>query len=139
MYSAFELFIKDFVDKNASEDFWYDCAILDGIEMLKQFTEKDWQLLLENLHSKSILWKQRLIECLGDINNLYEVKVISEVISTEDHDLFISCVDSLRSLNLSELNIVIKEELLAKLNLIVITASRPEKGVIKDLIQKLSV
>ncbi|ELY6280509.1 hypothetical protein SNQ52_003573, partial [Cronobacter turicensis] len=77
-------------------------------EIFNQFKELDWGCLFDNLNYKNIFWKIRLAECLGGLNNPCEVKIILELIKTDDPDLFVSCIDSLRTIDLSRLT---KDEL----------------------------
>lgn len=50
-----------------------------------------------------MFWKIRLVECLGDLNNSYELEVILYLINTDDNNLFYSCLDSLRSMEICSL------------------------------------
>ncbi|EMA1803222.1 hypothetical protein ACTV1L_003365 [Cronobacter turicensis] len=108
MYKKFDLYISDFSDDIRPGDYWYDCAIVEASEILNQFKELDWGCLFDNLNYKNIFWKIRLAECLGGLNNPCEVKIILELIKTDDPDLFVSCIDSLRTIDLSRLT---KDEL----------------------------
>jgi hypothetical protein len=137
MYKIFDNCISDFIYEREASDYWYDCAILESTKILKQFNDNDWLLLLSNLKDKSIFWKKRLIECLGDLHNKYELEVILEIIDTSDEDLFVSCVDSLRLLDLTSLNNLQKEKLLLKSQVCLKKASPPVKLVLEEIIKKL--
>ncbi len=100
MYRNFDLCITDFSSDNEPGDYWYDCAIVESTEMLSKFKESDWKCLLGDLANKPIFWKIRLVECLGDLNNSYELEVILYLINTDDNNLFNSCLDSLRSMGI---------------------------------------
>ncbi|MBK5144469.1 hypothetical protein I2494_12190 [Budviciaceae bacterium BWR-B9] len=91
MYNEFNLCISDFSHDVSSEDYWYDCGILEATELLNKFDENDWEVLIEQLKHKSILWQKRLVECLGDLHSSYELKVILELINTEDKDILVTC------------------------------------------------
>ncbi|MDK1229503.1 hypothetical protein [Cronobacter turicensis] len=108
MYKKIDLCISDFSDDIRPGDYWYDCAIVEASEIFNQFKELDWGCLFDNLNYKNIFWKIRLAECLGGLNNPCEVKIILELIKTDDPDLFVSCIDSLRTIDLSRLT---KDEL----------------------------
>ncbi len=136
MYKKFDLCISDFSDDKNPGDYWYDCAIVEAAEMLNQFNGLDWGCLFDNLSDKNIFWKIRLAECLEGLNNIYEVNIILELIKTDDPDLFVSCIDSLRTIDLSYLS---KDELanindkifFAKKN-----ASLPVRCVLEDFTRK---
>ncbi len=135
-YHKFDTCISEFSQESEPGDYWYDCAILESTEILKQFSDSDWHLLLKQLKLKPIFWQKRLIECLGDLHNPYELEVVLETINTSDKDLFITCVDSLRFLDLSTLDKSKKEQLLSKAEIILEKASSPVKCVLEEFIKK---
>ncbi|GKW05198.1 hypothetical protein PEC301877_40110 [Pectobacterium carotovorum subsp. carotovorum] len=137
MYNVFNSCISDFSHEGDSEDYWYDCAIVDSIEMLNQFSDDDWQLLIRELENKPVLWQKRLVECLGGGHNSYEIKIILELINTEDEDLFIACIDTLRSLNLSDLSLETKERFLTRAKLLMMKSKPPVKKVLEEFINKI--
>jgi len=59
MYNKFDSCISDFSYESEPGDYWYDCAILESTEILKQFDNNDWDLLLKQLNSKSVFWQKR--------------------------------------------------------------------------------
>lgn len=138
MYNKFDTCISDFSHESEPSDYWYDCAILESTEILKQFDDNDWDLLLKQLEFKSLFWQKRLVECLGDLHNSYELEIILDLINTSDDDLFITCVDSLRLLNLSSLDNLKKEWLLLKIETLLGKASPPVKRVLEGLIAKIN-
>lgn len=137
MNKKFDDCVSDFIEAREPSDYWYDCAILEAIEILKRFNNDDWLFLLKNLKDKPIFWQKRLIECLGDLLNSYELEVILEIINTTDEDLFITCVDSLRFLDLSALDDEKKEQLLSKSERVLETASSSERYILDEVIKKL--
>lgn len=58
MYNSFEGCIVDFSLEQDSGDYWYDCAVLEASDILREFDRSDWVLLLEGLARKSIFWKK---------------------------------------------------------------------------------
>ena len=93
MYNKFDTCISDFSHESEPSDYWYDCAILESTEILKQFDDNDWDLLLKQLAFKSLFWQKRLVECLGDLHNTYELEIILDLINTSEHNKFKKCVD----------------------------------------------
>ncbi|NUE67582.1 hypothetical protein [Snodgrassella sp. ESL0253] len=137
MNKKFDDCVSDFIQAREPSDYWYDCAILEAIEILKRFNDNDWLFLLKQLKDKPIFWQKRLIECLGGLHSPYELEVILEIINTTDEDLFISCVDSLRFLDLSTLDNEKKEQLLSKSERALERASSPVKRILEEIIKKL--
>ncbi len=138
MYNKFDTCISDFSHESEPGDYWYDCAILESTEILKQFDNNDWDLLLKQLNSKPVFWQKRLVECLDDLHNPYELEIILDLINTDDDDLFITCVDSLRFLNLSSLDNLKKDWLLSKIETLLGKASPPVKRILEGLIVKIN-
>lgn len=137
MYNKFDVCISDFSYESDPSDYWYDCAILEATEMLNKFNNNDWELLLSQIKLKPIFWQKRLVECLGDLHNSYELDVLLNIINTNCEELFISCVDSLRLLDLSNLDKSKKKSLLLKIDILLQNASSPVKSVLQELIKKL--
>lgn len=137
MYNKFDVCISDFSYESDPSDYWYDCAILEATEMLNKFNNNDWELLLSQIKLKPIFWQKRLVECLGDLHNSYELDVLLNIINTDCEELFISCVDSLRLLDLSNLDKSKKKSLLLKIDILLQNASSPVKSVLQELIKKL--
>lgn len=137
MYNKFDVCVSDFSKESEPSDYWYDCAILEATEILKEFNNNDWELLLTQLKLKPIFWQKRLVECLGDLHNSHELEVLLNIINTNNEDLFISCIDTLRLLNLSNLDNSKKEQLLSKIDILLQNASSPVKRVLEEFIKKL--
>lgn len=74
---------------------------------------------------------------MGDLHVAYELEVILSVINTSDEDLFISCIDALRLLDLSKLGRRDQEELLRKVLLLLDEASPPVKEILEEVARKL--
>ncbi|MBJ2118271.1 MULTISPECIES: hypothetical protein [Proteus] len=136
MYKEFDLCITDFSNDNEPGDYWYDCAVVESAEILSKFKEPDWVCLFNELAHKSIFWKTRLVECLGDLKNSHELDIILALIDTDNYDLFISCVDSLRSMDICDLS----EDDLGKINDKIYhleqSASLPVKSILESFSRK---
>lgn len=135
MYEDFERYISSFSLEREPGDYWYDCAILDATEILMRFDDGDWEALLRGLDSKSIFWKRRLVQCLGGLHVQNEIEVILRVIDTQDEDLLVDCIDSLRSLGLSRLGRLEREKIMLGARLISINYSSPVKEVLEDFFE----
>jgi len=70
---------------------------------------------------------ERLVECLGDLHNTYELEVILNLINIEDEDLFVTRIDSLRYLNLSLLSKSKREQFLSQVKPLSEKSSAPIK------------
>nr|WP_282560394.1 hypothetical protein [Providencia vermicola] len=136
MYKEFDLCITDFSNDNEPGDYWYDCGIVECSRILSKFNELDWSNLFDVLEHKSIFWKIRLVECLGDLKNSHELNIILTLIDTDDYDLFISCVDSLRSIGSHSLSEDDLNKINDKIYHLEQNASLPVKSVLDSFSHK---
>lgn len=137
MYEKFEICIINFSLDCEPGDYWYDCAILEATNILRSFDNSDWALLLNGLAFKSVFWKKRLVECLGELRVPHEIEVILSIIGTADDDLLIACIDALRLLDLSTFSERKKEELFLRFAHLMSETSPPLKDVLEDCAKKL--
>lgn len=137
MYKNLDMFILPYSDDNEPGDYWYDCGIIEPTIILNSFTDSDWVSLFDHLSDKSIYWKIRLVECLGDLNNDYEIQVILELIDTDNDELFVCCVDSLRSINLCNLPENSLKMMQSRIAHLIQNASLPAKSILEKFIDKL--
>ena len=98
-------------------------TIVISIAMLCEFEENDWKMLLEVVSERTVEWQKRLAYCMHDKSDLNQLRVLLNLVETDDSELFEIVVDSLRdftseeSLNLiqTDLRIISKiEELMPK-------------------------
>ena len=116
MYEQLDIFLNDFANDNiAILNYWYDGEYEEAIEMIEQFTEEDWQKLLENYKTKSDFWKERLAYCFVDKDNHYQFQILEDLLNTENIHLFAKVIDELRvHFDIKKLNNI--EELLKKID-----------------------
>jgi hypothetical protein len=124
--------------KNMNDDYWYDNALFVCQDILEKFTLDDWECLKAESLIETETWKKRLVECLGSFNNINELEIILNIVDTKNEDLFISAIDALRCVNLSELNIEQKEEILKKVKVLLPKSSLPVKKIFEEFIQKIN-
>lgn len=98
MYDVLDRYITEFSKEGYSEDYWYDVAVVHAIQLIDDLNEEDWLLLMEHIDEKDLLWKKRLVYCLGDHSNKNELNVILKIMDTEDEELFVMCVDALKGM-----------------------------------------
>lgn len=96
-YHGFMEFMKPFLNGENSEDYWYDLAAEQAARLLDSFSEEDWESMIRNIGSQSMEFRKKLAYCFDDPANGYELELLLMLLDTEDRELFITCVDSLRS------------------------------------------
>lgn len=85
-----------------STDFWYDVGCVMVSERLSKFSSQDWEQLSNEVLTKSLEWQKKLAYCLDSNCNMHELEILLSLLSTEDEELFETCVDTLRSFTTPE-------------------------------------
>ena len=123
MFDEFDKYIFEFAVEDFAVDYWYDEGVGIAENMLCEFEKNDWKMLLEVVSERTVEWQKRLAYCMHDKSDLNQLKVLLNLVETDDSELFEIVVDSLRgftgeeSLNLiqTDSRIVSKiEELMPK-------------------------
>lgn len=137
----FEKFINEVSTENASEDYWYDIGIDEAQNLLVRFLQEDWSLLRKLIKNKSVEWQKKVIYSFDGENAEQEIRVILEVINTDDSELFEMCVDSLRYLvNENTRNLILETpELLERVELLVLENNSMIKKIYKDFLEKIRI
>ena len=118
MYDELDFYLKDYdTDNDAVLNYWYDAGFKDVTEILEEFTDTDWEELLENIDNKSDVWKERLVYCLEDKDKQYQVKLLEKLLKTKDNSLFLQVINTLRT-SFDVNTIGDKEEIIKKINLL---------------------
>lgn len=107
MFDEFDKYIFEFAVENFAVDYWYDEGVDFAENMLCEFKENDWKILLEAVSERTIEWQKRVAYCMHDKSNLNQLKVLLNLAETDDIELFEIVVDSLRGFTSEEsLNLV---------------------------------
>ena len=77
MYDKLEKYLLGYLPSN----YWYDEGVDIAQDIISNFTDDDWKLLLERLSKQDIEWKKKLAYCLYDDNNKYELLVLLELLN----------------------------------------------------------
>ncbi|UXM94117.1 hypothetical protein N5853_08295 [Bartonella sp. HY329] len=137
MYQKFNDLITIFSNTRWASDYWSDVVVVEAEEILSQFSENDWEVLQKNLSLKPLFWQQRLVECLGYQQNSHELQVILQLLVGTDDDLSIACIDALRSIDVTNLDVCVKDKLIAKIHALSRISSLPVKLILADFSAKL--
>ena len=127
MLKEFESGIND----NSCDDYWYDDGLFYYQEMLDGFSDEEWKELSEKIGDFPKDAQMRCVECLSDIDNKNGLLLILRLSATHNRELFVTCVDSLRNMDLSSLSQSEKERLLQRVKDFSADASKLEKIVLK--------
>ena len=127
MLKEFECYIYD----NSTDDYWYDVALDECERILDSFSDEEWAELSEKIGDYSEKAQMRCVECLSDIDNRNSLSIILKLSHTNNRELFVTCVDSLRNMDISSLFQSEKERLSQRVKAYSANASSPENAVFK--------
>ncbi len=120
-------------------DSWYDDGCVIASEMLSEFNSSDWTDLSNQVHNKPIGWQRKLAYCLDNECNVNEFNILLSLLSTNDEELFETCIDTLRSFENEEIKKMILDnpKILERVNDLLHTASVPVKKMLQDFLSKI--
>lgn len=98
MYNELDTYITECSKEGSSDDYWYDVGVIHACQIIDSFKEDDWFELMKHIGEKNIMWKKRLVYCLGGNNRNEDVNIILNVIDTGDMELFVMCIDALNEM-----------------------------------------
>lgn len=137
MYNELDTLLTDFQD---ADDYWYDVGCLTAEKIIALFKQEDWNLLSNNLMTKSLGWQKKLAYCLGDDSNLEELKILLTLANVDDAELFEVCIDSLRSFTNEENKRLILESsfIVEKVKKVIPTSGAVSGPIFQDFLDGLT-
>ena len=131
--------LSNYLKREMLDDYWYDSALFVCEDILKGFSDDEWKELLEAIPNENIEWKKRLVECLGGLESPYEMDCIIEIITTDDEDLFVACIDSLRSIDTSTMDESIRKDIIKQVEKVIEeNSSSPVKKVLEEFLSVIA-
>lgn len=127
------------INANSLDDYWYDVALFSCQEIIIGFSDAEWKQLFERIDVYSERSKIRIAECLADIDNKNSLYMIIKLSNTKSHDLFVTCIDSLRDMDMSCLSSGEKADFLQKVRDFSVNASELEKAVLNAFCNSISI
>lgn len=136
MYDELNKYLSGFF----TTDYWYDEGVDIAREIISDFKEDDWKMLLQELSKKDAEWKKRIAYCLYNCDHKYECLLLLELLDTEDDELFEISLDSLRSfINKETIEFLIKNPaVICRIKKLYYNSGRPTQIILKDLIKKIN-
>lgn len=131
--------LNDYLKSDMLDDYWYDSALLICEDIIDEFSEDEWKELLNIIPKVDIRWNIRLVECISDIDNQYSLECILKLLSIEDDEIFVACVDALRDKDVTLVPRDIVNEIVNKSKILDEKATLPVKKVLEKFIDKFGV
>lgn len=91
--------LDELLSYNDTTDYWYDDGFCYAQSILSEFSDDDWKKLSDIILLKNLEYQKKLVYCLDSENEIHELEIIEKLLSVDDEELFIMCVDSLRDFN----------------------------------------
>nr|WP_205474818.1 hypothetical protein [Bacillus altitudinis] len=133
--------LDNLLSADTTVDSWYDDGCLIASEILSDFSLNDWEELSNQVRNKPIEWQRKIAYCLDNECNEYELKILMDLLNTNDKELFEICIDTLRSFPIEQGKKLILEhpQILERVNhLLATTANTPAKLVLQDFLSKIN-
>ncbi len=136
MYDELEKYLLGYLPSN----YWYDEGVDIAQDIISNFTDDDWKLLLERLSKQDIEWKKKLAYCLYDDNNKYELLVLLELLNTDDNELLEISLDSLRDfITRKTVDFLLNNpQIVKRIKELYHNSSKPTQIILEDFINKIN-
>ncbi|NQF15942.1 hypothetical protein HPY31_18770 [Brevibacillus sp. HB1.3] len=136
MYKELDVFITGCQN---TVDYWYDDGCIIASDMLAKFSQKDWEDLSSHVLMKPLEWQRKLAYCLDSSCNEHELNILLSLLDTDDEELFVICVDTLRSYTTLEAKQMIRDNpaMLVRVNELLPRAGVATRGVLEDFLVKM--
>lgn len=87
--------LDEFISYNTTTDYWYDEGFCYAQEFLEDFSVDDWKKLSDIILSKDLEYQKKIVYCFDGTDEFHELKIIEKLLSVDNDELFIMCVDSI--------------------------------------------
>lgn len=121
------------------EDYWYDNLLCICEDIIQKFSLTEWNKLKNIIPKDDIRWNIRLVECLGDINNQHSIECILEMLNINNNDVFISCVDALRDMDILLIDEKNIKKLKRKAELLLKESTLPVQKILEKFIENIDI
>lgn len=101
--------LDNLLSAETSVDSWYDDGCMIASEILSEFSTGDWEELARNVLTKPLEWQKKLAYCLDSNCTIYELQILLLLLNIQDEELFVICIDTLRSYTTSESKKIIQD------------------------------
>jgi len=85
----------NYLSSQMSMDYWHNEASDIAEDMIDEFEMQDWEILINELPSKSIDYKKKLAYCINDNGNPCELSALMCMLDTDNDELLLICIGSL--------------------------------------------
>ncbi|MDQ0227317.1 hypothetical protein [Metabacillus niabensis] len=128
--------LDNLLSAETSVDSWYDDGCMIASEILSEFSTEDWQELARKVLTKPLEWQKKLAYCLDSNCTNYELQILLSLLNIQDEELFVICIDTLRSYTTPESIKIIAENhiILKRVNELIPKSGVAVKKILEDFL-----
>ncbi|CRH19245.1 conserved hypothetical protein [Carnobacterium maltaromaticum] len=125
------------LSENSSDDYFYDDEFIYVQELLRDFSDNDWEKLFQSVKSKGDKYKIRLVYCIDDDFGMNGLKLLFSLLDEND-EVVEYVIDSLRSFKTPEYKELINSnnQIIEKAESLLKNAIPPVKRVLEAFIEE---
>ncbi|WP_413517885.1 hypothetical protein [Carnobacterium maltaromaticum] len=125
------------LSENSSDDYFYDDEFIYVQELLRDFSDNDWEKLFQSVKSKGDKYKIRLVYCIDEDFGMNGLKLLFSLLDEND-EVVEYVIDSLRSFKTPEYKELINSnnQIIEKAESLLKNASPPVKRVLEAFIEE---
>ena len=125
------------LSENSSDDYFYDDEFIYVQELLRDFSDNDWEKLFQSVKSKGDKYKIRLVQCIDDDFGMNGLKLLFSLLDEND-EVVEYVIDSLRSFKTPEYKELINSnnQIIEKAESLLKNAIPPVKRVLEAFIEE---
>ncbi|MGH0775944.1 hypothetical protein ACQVQ8_02160 [Bacillus cereus] len=122
---------------NSSDNYFYDDEFMYAQKMISEFTENDWDKLLQNLKDRDDKYKIRLVYCIDEDTGMNGFNLLLDLLNVND-EIAEYVIDSLRSFNNEEYKKIItsNKRIMDKAESLLKRSSLPVKRILEAFLQQ---
>jgi len=112
-------------------DYWGDMGFEEGENMLKKFSDDDWNELKKIITERISLWQERLMDCLYVDERGHAFEILLMLADTDDREVLYECCSLLLVFDEKSIKFFLsqKKEFLPKIKKIVDAENRPNSAI----------
>lgn len=122
---------------NSSDNYFYDDEFIYAQKLISEFTENDWDKLLQNLKDRDDKYKIRLVYCIDEDTGMNGFNLLLDLLNVND-EIAEYVIDSLRSFNNEEYKKIItsNKRIMDKAESLLKRSSLPVKRILEAFLQQ---
>ena len=122
---------------NSSDNYFYDDEFMYAQKLISEFTENDWDKLLQNLKDRDDKYKIRLVYCIDEDTGMNGFNLLLDLLNVND-EIAEYVIDSLRSFNNEEYKktITSNKRIMDKAESLLKRSSLPVKRILEAFLQQ---